>query len=73
MSPISKSSSAFDGVTSRMVGDVLLWCITELAESKDQVRQTYDNNRDLFDRLNESDKQRLREAWAVALEMMKNG
>lgn len=73
MSSISNPNLAFDGPTSRMISDVLLWCITDIAESKDQIRQTYDRNKDLFDRLNESDKQRLREAWAVALEMMKNG
>lgn len=64
---------AFDEDTSRMVGDVLLWCIKDLAQDKGEVRQTFDANKELFARLTETDKQRLRDAWAIALERLKNG
>lgn len=64
---------AFDEETSRIVGDTLLWCIQDLARDKGEIRQTFNDNKDLFGRLTETDKQRLREAWAVALERLKNG
>jgi hypothetical protein len=64
---------AFDEETSRMVGDVLLWCIQDLAGTKGEVKQTYADNKEAFDRLTETDKQRLRKAWAIALERLKDG
>jgi len=64
---------AFDDETSRIVGDTLLWCIKDLARDKGEIRQTFDDNKDLFGRLTEADKKRLRDAWAVAMERLSNG
>lgn len=50
-----------------MVGDTLEWCF-DLAMSRDEVQQVYTRNKDVFDSLDDTQKQRLRVKWRAAMD-----